>query len=640
MLLSLPILIFTALGAIASPVTSPKTLHSKRIASPSWNAHRRLEPHHTLPLKIGLTQSNIDSLPSLLSSVSDPLSPTYGQHYTPSEIASIFAPSDESIGAVKSWLHSEGIHPSRIRLSDTKAFLSFEASVEEAERLLETEYHIFKHEDGSENVGCHEFSVPEHLVPHIDLITPTINVARMTTRQPEALKKRGIFTPASASSLMLLPKTNGELANADAVSPTSTATCDQFITPACLRALYQITRKPTETKRNTLGVVELTPQSFLQGDLDLFFRNFSPSTMGEKPILVSIDGGVPSLNATAGFNINGESDLDLQVTMSLTSPQPVQLYQTGDNIEGGSFNNYLDALDGTFCTFEGGDNPNFDGIYPDPAPGGFKGPESCGIVKPANVISVSYSGDESTFPASYQQRECAEFGKLGMMGVSVLYSSGDSGVGGRNGRCLTANGTESVNGTRFSPMFPLGCPFVTAVGATQVNPNATVHDPESACMQVIFSGGGFSNVFEIPSYQEKAVNNWFREFPPPFTSAQFNNTRKARAYPDISANGANYVIAVDGSFFLVFGTSASTPTFASILTLINDARLSIGKRPVGFINPVLYSDLFEGAFHDVTSGTNPGCGTPGFSAVKGWDPVTGLGTPNFDEMVARWLILP
>lgn len=90
-------------------------------------------------------------------------------------------------------------------------------------------------------------------------------------------------------------------------------------------------------------------------------------------------------------------------------------------------------------------------------------------------------------------------------------------------------GQPSRRGTRFSPDFPVTCSFVTAVGATQVNPGSTVNDPEGACEQVIFSGGGFSNIFAMPDYQAAAVTSFLTNHPPPFTSAQFNNSGKARA---------------------------------------------------------------------------------------------------------------
>ena len=69
-------------------------------------------------------------------------------------------------------------------------------------------------------------------------------------------------------------------------------------------------------------------------------------------------------------------------------------------------------------------------------------------------------------------------------------------------------------------------------------------DPESACEQVIFSGGGFSNNFAIPDYQKAAVGTWFKKFKPAYPASIWNATGKARGFPDMSANGANYVVSV------------------------------------------------------------------------------------------------
>ena len=65
-----------------------------------------------------------------------------------------------------------------------------------------------------------------------------------------------------------------------------------------------------------------------------------------------------------------------------------------------------------------------------------------------------------------------------------------------------------------------------------------------------------------------------------------------------------------------------------MISLLNDARMDAGLPTLGFLNPWLYAQGFEG-LNDIVGGSNPGCGTNGFTAVKGWDPVTGLGTPNF-----------
>jgi tripeptidyl-peptidase I len=179
---------------------------------------------------------------------------------------------------------------------------------------------------------------------------------------------------------------------------------------------------------------------------------------------------------------------------------------------------------------------------------------------------------------------------------------------------------------------------VTSVGATQVKPGASFTQPEEAAESEIYSGGGFSNVFSLPSYQASAVKTYFAQHKPPYGPDRYNTSMQSRGIPDISANGVNYVIAIDGTFNYVYGTSASTPVVGSILTLINAARLDLGKSPIGFINPTLYAN--PGMFNDITSGGNQGCGTPGFTAVTGWDPVTGLGTPNFPKMLAVFLALP
>jgi len=82
------------------------------------------------------------------------------------------------------------------------------------------------------------------------------------------------------------------------------------------------------------------------------------------------------------------------------------------------------------------------------------------------------------------------------------------------------------------------------------------------------------------------------------------------------------------------GTSCSAPTFASIIALLNDQLITAGKKPLGFLNPLLYSANGSAALTDIISGSNPGCGTNGFNATENWDPVTGLGTPVFSKLLA------
>jgi tripeptidyl-peptidase-1 len=162
---------------------------------------------------------------------------------------------------------------------------------------------------------------------------------------------------------------------------------------------------------------------------------------------------------------------------------------------------------------------------------------------------------------------------------------------------------------------------LTSVGAT------TGISPEKAAS---LSSGGFSNYFDTPSFQSAQVKSYISSLGTTY-SGKYNAT--GRGFPDIAAQGQNVEIVNAGSLGGVAGTSCSSPIVASVIALLNDRLLVAGKTPLGWLNPWLYSTAST-ALNDITSGTNPGCSTNGFSAKAGWDPVTGLGTPNFAKLLA------
>lgn len=198
----------------------------------------------------------------------------------------------------------------------------------------------------------------------------------------------------------------------------------------------------------------------------------------------------------------------------------------------------MDAIDGSYCTYsafgETGNSPTLDPIYPDPNLGGYKGQLQCGVYKPTNVISISYGEQEQDLPAYYQERQCNEFLKLGLQGVSIFVASGDSGVAGIPGDG-SANGCLGPNHTVFSPTQPNSCPYLTNVGATKVYPGHTVFEPESAAndpagdpySSAFSSSGGFSNIFDAPAYQKEAIATYFADHNPPYPyyfNGQYNST--------------------------------------------------------------------------------------------------------------------
>lgn len=159
---------------------------------------------------------------------------------------------------------------------------------------------------------------------------------------------------------------------------------------------------------------------------------------------------------------------------------------------------------------------------------------------------------------------------------------------------------------------------------------------------------GFSNIFGIPDYQADALATYFADHEPPYPYYSDGNwenatngglyNRNGRGIPDISANGDNYPVSQEGEFYLSGGTSQASPLFASLLIRIIEERFNAGKGRLGFINPVLYAN--PDVLIDITLGNNPGCNTTGFDAVEGWDPVTGLGNPNYPKLLDLFMSLP
>lgn len=191
--------------------------------------------------------------------------------------------------------------------------------------------------------------------------------------------------------------------------------------------------------------------------------------------------------------------------------------------------------------------------------------------------------------------------KLGMQGISIVVSSGDSGVAGPPGDD-NANGCLGPGGTIFSPDFPATCPFLTIAGATFLPPGASAAKDEEVAVTRFPSGGGFSNIYPIPDYQKTAVANYFATSNPPYPYYEATNgtgiganggiyNRIGRGYPDISAVGDNVLIFNKGNPTLIGGTSASAPVFAAVLNRINEERIAAKKSTVGFVNPVLVGSL-------------------------------------------------
>lgn len=211
--------------------------------------------------------------------------------------------------AVREWLADSGIQEDDMKVSRGRGWITFDATVDQAESLLKTTFHIYEHETGQPHVVCEEYSLPRVLREHIDFVTPSVHFdAKTKARSQEdsfALNKRaepGIGKRIGKPGGWSTPKFGKWLPQNQVIKELEN--CDEQIVPECLRALYEFGPGVSANSKNSYGIVEYTPQAYVPSDLDLFFANFSSKQIGERPILDSIDGGVVQ-QINMSFDYNG-----------------------------------------------------------------------------------------------------------------------------------------------------------------------------------------------------------------------------------------------------------------------------------------------------------------------------------------------
>jgi subtilase family serine protease len=288
------------------------------------------------------------------------------------------------------------------------------------------------------------------------------------------------------------------------------------------------------------------------------------------------------------------------------------------------------------------------------------------------VVSVSWGWSEldqcaiakcnGTDAQQYVALANVQFAKIVARGTTIVVAAGDAGSPGRtNEGCSSEKNGEYWN--HINPVFPGGSPWVLSVGATYVVAADVSFDYQTPiCSEdkvkcamgleeqgITFemtqwtSGSGFDHWDPTPVWQAKEVSDYLTsgvELP----DVQYFNAN-GRAYPDIAAFGHNCVTHSWFGWNGADGTSCSSPIIAGGIANLNAFQKSRGLPTLGFVNPLLYKMGREmpSTFNDITVGnstcTEGECCGPqyGFVASKGWDPVGGLGTPNYEQM-KKWLL--
>ncbi|KAG4443976.1 vesicle formation at the endoplasmic reticulum [Cadophora sp. M221] len=587
---------FVVAAALSHTLSVVAVVHEKLGALPmGWSEAAPADEGTSISLTIGLAQQNIDQLESRLMAVSTPGNSEYGNYLDVDEVNSLFAPTPEAITSVQSWLQSAGVSD----VHTDSHFVTFATTVGTANSLLNTTFSNYQN-SGFSKLRTTEYSVPDHLLDYIDLISPTTYFGKTVASNPGGFGIGFSYTSRNAPSKVSVD-----------------TACQTSITPTCIKELYNVGSYTPDAKSGSrVGFGSFLNQSALYSDLFQYEKFFNIPQQNFSTILIN---GATNDQDPKTAQI-GEANLDVQNIIGVSHPLPVTEFITGGSPP------FIPNLDEA-----AGANTNEPYL-----------PYYQYLLSQPNsalpqVISNSYGDDEQTVPKLYAVRVCNMIGMLGLRGISVLESSGDTGIG------APCKSNDGKNATQFTPAFPGTCPYITAVGGTQAV------GPEVAWVD---STGGFSNYFSQPLYQKLAVQNYLRNHISAETKkyyAPYTNF-KGRGFPDISAHSLtpDYQVVYAGKLSPSGGTSAAAPVVAGILGLLNDARLRAGKGPLGFINPLLYA-IGSPSLNDITGGGSVGCNgvngqtgqkIPGggivpyasWNATLGWDPVTGLGTPDFEKL--------
>lgn len=565
--------------------------------SPLWTRGERADPAHRVQLTIAVKQKNMDTLRSIVDDISNPLSANFNQLLSFEKIVSMTA-NPEAAQAVAAWLAASA--PSaQIFITKTTDYVRVEVSAAEAEQLLSTTFHMYRHypADGSAvrtTVRAEAYTLPSHIAPHVDFVTAAGSMPNVHPRHPARPVDKETAAKLSQS-------------NANAIPPIVAG----YVTPALLWQVYSIASPTVVSTQSTQSLFESLLQSYSPSDLTMFQQSFN---LQVNPITTLI-GPNNASDCVPEPNNCGEANLDVQIIMGISQGSPTTFWS-------------IDANDQT---------PFIDWVV-----------AVSNDASAPYVHSVSYGDVEIYDDPNMQQRFNDDVQKLAARGITVIVASGDDGVAN-----FPARGNASACG--FFPSFPASASYVTAVGATQ---GLESSQPEVACTSAtgggITTGGGFSGVFSQPAYQSAAVqaylNNANANIPPTNMFAS-----QGRGYPDVAVAGHAYILVIGGNFTAADGTSASAPMFAGMITLINAERIQAGKNPLGFLNQIIYNlgATNPSVFNDITSGENNcAAGAPqgqqgaatccqyGFTATSGWDAASGWGSVNFPKFSAALLALP
>jgi tripeptidyl-peptidase-1 len=489
-----------------------------------------------------VVQQNRRLLEEYALSVSDPLSSSYGRHWSRQQVADLTA-SPESTRFLEEYLRSKGGRV--VRRTPYGEYVVAKAPVAVWEEMFATSFHVFERDldphkegkkDSTEDVNLDgkkeaadstvrffravEFTLPDELDDHVMSVFHVADFPNLhTVTAPVIISTDVAETPITAT----------------AAGPSRTFKSGA-VYPSVLESVYNIDTSLGSSLASQ-SVYASLGQYFSPSDLTLFQSAFG---LSQSAVLTSYGGHSDSNGSVCSVIANSdtcaEANLDVQYMMGIAPNIPTTYWY--EAVSTSQIPYYQWLLDVASAT------------------------------SPPLVHSISYvTAEYSLFDTTLNGKCCyldamvlqvdIEAAKLALQGITLLAASGDDGAPGFPVR-------EKYVNCSYQPMWPASSPYFTAVGGTQ-GPE-TSGGVEIACQSQaphsgsITTGGGFSKIYRLPSWQNASVSAYFNQANARRASGYVNNSR---GYPDVSLLALKYIIVIGGSYVKVAGTSASVRFLSS-----------------------------------------------------------------------------
>jgi len=594
-------------------------------SAPTWanskNYQSAANPTIDVGFRVYLGWNNPSAVEALAQAVSDPKSPSYGQYLTPQQFRQQFAPSQSQVGAVQSWLKSQGFSVEYTPMNNH--YVSAEGTVAQAQAAFGTSFGVYSVGGLSLRSPSADVTIPNSLA---NIVTGVLGLDDSVQFVHTDSTVGDAPPPAAFVSAHPCSSYWGQMQAVGFTNPYGAGTLPFApcgYTPQQIKGAYGISGY--DGSGQTVAIIDAYAAPTIVQDTNQWSINRGLPTLTANQLVQVVAPGTYNHPEKGLFQDPqgwyGEETLDVEAVHGMAPAATIVFV--------GAPNNFQD-LDAAL-------NHVVDRHL-------------------ASIVTNSYGFNTEILPAGYIKPQEDTILQGVVEGIGIYFSSGD-------------NSDESLVQGYITTDWPASSPFVTAVGGTSLAVGAsnnylfetawgtttsswtgTTWSPAPPGSWLYGSGGGVSRIFAEPSYQLGVVPN----------SVFQAQGRTGRAVPDISAVGdpnTGYLIgetqtfpngAVAYSEYRIGGTSLSSPLVAGFMALADQAA----GHTHGFANPLFYRLAGSAAFTDIVSPSSTvavvranyvnnidaSAGvvyrlrtmnqTLSLTATPGYDDVTGLGTPT------------